>query len=418
MKNELSTGRDSDSEIKRPPHVPPERVVDFDVYHPPSIEIDFHSAWKTLHARGLPDLVWTPRNGGHWIATRARVIEAIFPDYETFSNRIITVPKSEAEQFNLPPSNIDPPKHRQYRNLLNSSLGPRAVGEMEEAIRNLAVSLIEKVRPNGQCNFTTSYAEVLPIQFFMKLMALPSEDTTKLKQLSNQIQRPDGSIGAADAIGRLVNYLDPYFDKRVGGDGDDLISHIANSQVSGAPISRKDAVNMSVIVLLGGLDTVVNSLSFIFLFLARNPVHRSSLIGDRTLIPAAMEEMLRRFAIVTSGREVTRDVVYKGVSLKKGDVISLPTALFGLDEQVNESPLEVNFDRSKVEHLAFGNGVHKCPGANLARAELRISLEEWLARIPEFSVAPSAHITFTAGITGAVNSLPFVWDVGATHSKS
>ncbi|MET0659080.1 MAG: cytochrome P450, partial [Steroidobacteraceae bacterium] len=149
-----------------PAHVASNRIVDFDLYHLPSM-LDPHSAWKTLQDPGMPDIVWTPRNGGHWILTRARLIEAGFADFEKFSSRLKLVPKEVGEQYRFVPSTVDPPEHRPYRRLLNSSLSSQAVKRMEPEIAALAERLVENVRLQGHCNFTTDYAQLLPIQIFL-----------------------------------------------------------------------------------------------------------------------------------------------------------------------------------------------------------------------------------------------------------
>jgi camphor 5-monooxygenase len=102
--------------------------------------------------------------------------------------------------------------------------------------------------------------------------------------------------------------------------------------------------------------------------------------------------------------------------VKAGEIIVTPTPLSGTDERMNEDPLKVDFHRKSMEHTTFGNGHHKCPGAHLARTEIRVTLEEWLQRIPEFSVAPGTVLKFGGGIVGTVNGLPLVWDVATTKA--
>lgn len=128
-----------------------------------------------------------------------------------------------------------------------------------------------------------------------------------------------------------------------------------------------------------------------------------------------MEELLRRFPLVSLAREVRNDIEYDGVLLKKGDMVAIPTPLAGTDERLNPRPLEVDFQRDTSQHVTFGNGPHLCPGAQLARTEVRITLEQWLARIPEFSIAPDAKVRFRGGLVGVVDALPLVWEVATTR---
>jgi cytochrome P450 len=393
----------------RPDHVPLDRVVDFDMYAPTRDEPDFHLAWKSLQERGLPDVVWTPRNGGHWMAIRGNVLTEIFNDYETFSSHIILVPKSSGEQHKLLPTTVDPPEHRAYRNALNPGLTPRRVRAIEDKVRQVAVDLIEAIRPAGACNFTTAYAEVLPIQIFLTLVDLPLADAPRLKYLSDQTTRPDGSMSFVDALQALHEYMTPYVNARRVQPGEDLLSSIVHTKVSGRDLTHDECMNLCTQVLIAGLDTVVNFLGFMMLYLARHPDDRRRLAADGSMIPAALEEFLRRFGVVSIARLITRDLEFHGAPLKKGEMILVPTVMHGIDDRENDDPMKVDFARGSTRHSTFGQGAHHCVGAHLARAELRITLEEWLRRIPEFGLAPGATIECQGGIVGCVRALPLVW---------
>ena len=400
---------------QRPENVPPDRVVDFDMYNPPGAEKDFHGAWLKLHAPGVPNLVWTHRNGGHWIATRAEQIRTIYADFERFSSRIIVVPKAVGEFHHMIPTTVDPPLHQRYRALLNASLAPRTVGKMEQQVRELAISLIKDVLSDGRCNFTTAYAERFPLHIFMNLVELPIADIPKVKAWVDQMIRPDGSMPFDVAKQKIFDYLEPYIEARQGRAGTDLLSRMINRPVEGRPLTREETLNLTAQVLIAGLDTVVNFLGFAFLFLARSPAHRQQLVADPALIPAAVEELLRRFPIVTIAREVRNDIEFEGVLLKKGDMVLIPGPLAGTDERFNERPLEVDFHRAAGQHVTVGNGRHLCPGMHLARLEMRVTIEEWLARIPDFEVAAGAEVRFKGGIVGVVQALPLVWKTAAAR---
>jgi len=173
---------------------------------------------------------------------------------------------------------------------------------------------------------------------------------------------------------------------------------------------------MAGLFLLGGLDTVVNFLSFSMQFLAGSPSHRQELLDHPDRIPAAAEELLRRFSLVANGRILSRDIVFHGVLLKKGDQISLPQLLTGLDERENKCPMHVDFSRENISHTTFGQGPHLCLGQHLARREIISTLTEWLARIPDFRIAPDAKITHSSGIVGSISALPLVWDPATTKA--
>jgi cytochrome P450 len=393
-----------------PAHVPAAHVVDFDIYAPEGVEGDYHAAWLALQKPGLPPIVWTPRNGGHWIAARGKVIGAVFADHEKFSSRVIVLPKSDGELHSgLIPTTIDPPAHRGYRSLLNSSFSPRAVAGLEARVRETAAALVEGLAPKGRCNFTEEYAAELPIRIFMELAGLPLADAPRLKFLTDQVTRPDGQMSFADALHEISAYMGPKVDERRERPREDMLSRIVNGDIDGRKLTRDEAVIMTTQVMIAGLDTVVNFLGFAMLFLAREPQMRRRLAADVTLIPAAVDELFRRYPIVTVAREVTSDMTYEGANLKRGDMIALPTALHGTDAAVHADPLHVDLARADRTHSTFGNGVHRCPGAQLARAEIRITIEEWLKRIPAFEVEPGAEIRYASGIVGTVLALPLVW---------
>lgn len=394
-----------------PSNVPVGHIIDWDMYHPPGVEEGFHAAWQALHRPGVPDMAWTPHNGGHWIATRASLIGEVLADAERFSSRVIIVPKADGEHHRMIPTTIDPPEHRPWRALLNASLSLRTVRAIERDIRAVAIELIEAMQPHGGGDFIAAYAHIFPIRIFLRIVDLPAADAPRLKWLTDQITRPDGSISFADTVAAFHDYLGSIIDTRRGGSGEDMFSRLVNGEVEGRPLSRHEALQLCSQVLIAGLDTVVNFLGFAMLHLATHPDQRAALAARPAMIPGAVEELFRRYPIVTIGREVRRDMDFGGVRLKAGEMVIAPTVLHGMDDRATDRPLEVDFARRRAEHGTFGSGHHMCPGAALARAEMRITLEEWLARIPDFAIAPDAEIRFSGGIVGCVEMLPLVWEV-------
>ena len=398
------------SDVYVPPHIPPELVVDFDLYDPPGADTDFHAPWKALQDRS-PDIVWTTANGGHWIALRGKPIHEIFEDYEHFSSKVIIVPRERGDKIKVLPTTLDPPAHRPYRALLNAGLSPRVIREMEPSVRALVIDTIESFRARGHCEFISEFAEILPISIFMRLVNLPVGDALTLKPWADQINRPDGSVSPEEVMARFADYLRPHVQARKADPGTDLLSQLVTTPVNGAPLCEAEALELCSQILIGGMDTVVSFLGFMMAFLARSPGPRRQLIENPALIHGAVEEFLRRFPIVQNGRLVVSDYVFHGVQMKAGEVVIMPGVLHGLDEREHDNPLEVDFHRKHPAHSTFGSGAHRCPGAMLARAELRITLEEWLPRIPDFEIAPGERVEMQGGIVGCVTRLPLRWDV-------
>jgi cytochrome P450 len=254
----------------------------------------------------------------------------------------------------------------------------------------------------------------------MSMVDLPLSDVPQIRSWVQRVTLMDTSMDLERARHSLEeghknihDYVEPYIDARLGGKGQDMLSRIVNGRVHGRELTRQEMIDMCTQVMFGGLDTVVNFLGFVFLFLARNPEHRRALAADRGLIPRAVDELLRRFPVVVVGREVKEDTSLDGVPLKKGEMVMMPTPLAGMDERLNVDPLAVDFNRAASRHSTFGGGPHVCPGAMLARTEVRITLEEWLSRIPEFQLTPASKVVFRGGTVGGVTALPLVWSTTA-----
>lgn len=392
-----------------PPHVPPELCVDFNVYAPPGADRDFHASWLPLQADDVPAILWSVHNGGHWLPTRGALVAAIYADHLRFSNRYSMVPKDVAAQFFGIPQSLDPPDHQPFRMLLASVLGPKAINRVAEDVRARARRMVAEIRPRGECDFVRDYADVLPVQVFMSLVDLPPQDAPHLQALNAHIVRPSAEgMSVLDADRALADYLAVPVAARLGGEGSDMLSRMINGWVNGRTLSETEALNLTKLVMQGGLDTVSNLLSFALHHLATNPDHRRALVEDPALIPAAIDEMIRRFPVASTGRMVRRNMVYEGVDMRAGDAVMLATPIHGLDHRENEDPMLVDFHRSARAYSTFGQGVHRCPGAYLARLEIETTLREWLSSIPEFELAQERTL-FRGGIIATVEALPLRW---------
>jgi len=393
---------------QQPPHVPADRVVDFDFMNPQGASEDVHCAWAKLH--DFPDLVWSPYNGGHWIATRADVIEQVQTDYAHFSHsKGISLPMG-LKPVRYLPLESDPPEHTVYRHFLNPAFGPARIAGLKEDARALAIELIEQIRPRGECEFIGDFAEILPVTIFLRIVDLPLADREKFIQWATEAIRTGTPETRRASFLRISAYLSDVIEQRRRNPGDDLISRIATHKFDAGTLSHEQALGMMLVLFIGGLDTVVNMLAFFALFLARNPDHRQRLAGDVSLIPTAIEELVRRHGLTNTVRTVTTDFEFHGVQLKAGDIIQVPTALHGLDDRRFDRPAEVDFDRSPVHHATFGNGPHRCIGAPLGRAELAVFLEEWLKRIPDFSVKPGTAPVMHSNNVLNMEALHLVWN--------
>jgi len=388
------------------PDVADDLLIEFDLFGIESIDGDLHAAWHEWHR--APDLFYTPLNGGHWVATRADDIYDIMRDNEHFSNHGVALLR-ESHGPRFIPGELDPPEHTAFRKVLNPETSPRRVREFEESSRAICIRLIEEITATGSCEFRKAIAERMPIYNFLFFMSLPLEDAERLLPPAKTVTSEKDMQKFADAIAELHAYVDERIAERRSNPVEDFISRILSAEVSGRPITDAEARVTVLNVMLGGLDTVTGSMGFFFNFLARNPDHRRFLAKNPGAIPEANEELLRRHGIFNTGRLVKQDIQWKGVSLRKGDLILLPSALHNLDDRKFADPLTVDFERRDGPHITFGVGIHRCLGSNIARAQLKILLEEWLKRIPEFGIAASDQARSQSGRTNTVTYLPLEW---------
>jgi cytochrome P450 len=389
------------------PNIARDLILEFDLFAIKPIDGDLHRGWHEWNK--APELFYTPKNGGYWVATSAEAIAEIFRDNDRFSASGISLIR-EHGGANFIPGELDPPLHTAFRKVLNPETSPRRIKAFEESSRQLCIHLIENVLPDGGCEFHAAVAEKMPILNFLHFMNLPLSDAEILLPAANTITRnPDMSAFGA-AIGELHEYIDQRIDERIDAPLDDFISRLIVAEIEERAITHDEARVTVLNIMLGGLDTATASMGFFFNFLARNPGHRRQLADEPSLIPEAIEELLRRHGIFSTGRAVKADCEFRGMHLRKNDLILLPGALHNLDERLFPDPLEVRFDRpNRGLHATFGFGIHRCLGSNIARAQLRILLEEWLKRIPEFSIAADQEAEFRSGRANMVTRLPLVW---------
>lgn len=390
-----------------PDHVPEALVVDFDYLREPELERDPQAAYARLG--GGPPLVWTGRNGGHWISTRYQVINDVFLAHDLFSNFPRMIPNTASLEKPQPFSDIDPPENLKYRRALQLALSPKALDRFRDQAREIMIALAEEAGPKGRCDFANEIAMLFPTTIIMRWLDLPLED---LPLLVSQVDRAIAGIDPEDRKAAKLEtraYVDRIVATRRETPGDDFISVLANARIGDRAATHEEARAMTQNLIGGGLDTVRNMMSFIALFLARSPEHRRQLVDEPALIPAAVEELLRYYALPNMGRCVTRDAEFHGVTLRKGDMMLLPLSLAGRDEAVFADAGAIDFRREKNRHLAFGTGAHLCPGMYLARAELVIFLEEWLRRIPDFSIPADDPPSTRGGNILAVKRLILEW---------
>lgn len=303
----------------------------------------------------------------------------------------------------LIPLNVDPPNHSKYRKLLDPLFAPRRMDEQEEDITRRVNGFIDAFIDRGECNFTEEFAELFPSSVFLGLLGLPEDELRMFLRLRDGILHPEKIDPAAltdvnataavmQATGQeIYQYFGGLVAKRRTEPADDIITRFLDAEVGGEKLSTEDILDIAFLFLIAGLDTVSDSLTCFYAFLATHPDHRRQIVENPKVIPSAVEELLRWESPVPGGvpRVATQDVdLPTGQKVPTGTAVIVSYGAANVDPSGFDDPFDVRFDRSVNPHIAFGAGVHRCLGSHLARRELRITLREWHRRIPDYRIKP------------------------------
>jgi len=301
------------------------------------------------------------------------------------------------------PLNVDPPMHSKYRKLLDPLFAPRRMDEQEEDITRRVNGFIDTFIDRGECNFTEEFAELFPSSVFLGLMGLPEDEMRMFLRMrdgilhpekwdENALLDPDVRAKVMAAAGQeIYEYFGNLIDERRENPTGDIITRFVQTEIDGEKLTRNDILDICFLFLIAGLDTVSDTLTCSYAFLATHPEHRQMIVDDPSIIPAAVEELLRWESPVPMG--VPR-LAQCPVDLPTGAHVDEGTAVMpnygaaNMDPAAYDDPMDVRFDRTNNPHIAFGGGVHRCLGSHLARRELRVTLREWHRRIPEYRIKP------------------------------
>ncbi len=308
------------------------------------------------------------------------------------------------------PLQIDPPEHKKFRKLLDPLFAPRKMALLDDEVSALVNHLIDRFVDRGEVDFAKEFSIPFPSQVFLTLLGLPLDELDRFLVMKDGIIRPDHVTGkpygskavndyqqkVADSV---YDYFDEILDQREVERRDDLLSHFLNAEVEGDRLSREDILDICFLFLIAGLDTVTATLDCMFSFLAQHPEHRRQIVENPAVIPNAIEELLRwETPVMGVARVAVEETELGGCPIHKGDSVMIMLGSANTDETEFPDADEVRFDREVNRHIAFGGGVHRCLGSNLARLELRVALREWHKRIPEYEVEPGHTLVYTPSI--------------------
>ena len=394
-----------------PDHVPPELIRQSGLVFGPEFLANPYEFFPALHEKYPPVYYDVGPFGNAWQLIKHEDALFALRHAEYFSTEDATpFPRNPEDYFNFIPIEFDPPDHRKYRNIVDPFVSPKAVQGWEQRIRTLANELIDAVIDKGECEFDAAFGRPLPVLVFLDLMGLPRGMCDTFVEWAVDLLHSNDRAVMAETMAKITTYIQGAIaEKEAAPLEDKLISQIVHASIDGRPLSPKEKFGFVVFLFIAGLDTVFATLNNIWLWLARNPDRVAEIIAEPDNINAQVEELLRAFSVTFSGRTVAQDVELRGVQMKKGDKVTSVLPACNYDPEVFPNPREIDFHRPKKIILAFTVGVHSCMGAHLARMEVKVALQEWLRRIPEFRLKPGAQIIYRPGGVIGPEHLPLVW---------
>ncbi len=349
---------------------------------------------------------------------RRSAVEYVLQHPEEFSSAMETV--NLGQSVPLIPLQVDPPDHRNYRRLLDPIFAPRQMNALEPDIAALVNERIDGFIERGACDFADELAVPLPSSVFLRLVGLPLSQLDMFLEMKDGILRPAGADLDEVAVNQKAagERIEAYFtglveERKDRPEGhDDLLSLFLAAEIDGQRLTVDEIVGICFLFILAGLDTVTDSLECFMAYLARHPDQRRRIVDDPSIIPSAVEELLRwESPVTTVARTAAADTELEGCPIDKGQPLGVMIGAANVDERALPDAFTVDLVRNPNKHFAFGGGIHRCLGSHLARMELRVALREWHRRIPDYSLAEGAELVYQPALR-QIESLPLVFAAG------
>lgn len=356
--------------------------------------------------------------GGFWVITRYQDCRYVLQHPELFSSLQNVIPQHQNTAAGPDiPTQVDPPEHGKYRQILNPLLSPRVVGALQPRMRELVTELLDPIIEAGRCDFLNEFAVPFPSLIFVPMMGLPESDLEMFLDWKNKILHtfdPDEKAANFQTVNaELQAYFTAVFEerKRRTDPGDDLIGNMVKAQFDGErPLTLAEFVGMATLLWGAGLDTVTAQLALAIHHLATHQDLRDQLIADPNLVPTAIEELMRFDSLVNDCRKATTDLELGGQQIRAGDMLMVMYGAAGRDPEQFPDPYRIDLARYPNPHFGFGGGIHRCAGSHLARAELRIAMEEIHTRMPRYRLDPDRPVKRHFGYVRGLDSLHLIID--------
>ena len=407
-----ASSRPAEATMTTPPRPPVEDwETDFDHFDP-DYAADPYPIWADLRER-CP-VAHTDRYHGVYLPTRNEDVSAIAHDYENFSSRSVLVTDVAIEDlggFVSPPITSDLPEHTAHRRALLPAFSPKAIDKWLPITQVICRELLDEFADRGWCDGSEDYAKHIPVKVIARMIGIPEEDGDTFRRWVHELLEvgPYDIPTARRAAGELFEYFAVVVEEHRAERRDDLTSYLIDADMDGEPLNDQQISGGLFLILLAGIDTTWSSIGSSLWHLGQFASDRHRLATEPDLIPTAVEEFLRFYAPVTMARIVTGEVEYSDTTLCPGQRVLLPFPAANRDPDFIEDADEFIIDRQSNRHSAFGLGIHRCLGSNLARMEIQVALEEWLARIPDFELSSTNDVTWSAGQVRGPRTLPLRW---------
>ena len=384
-------------------------ATDFD-HADPGYNAHAPEIWAEL--RGTCPVAHTERYNGAWLPVTHEHVTQIAYDTEHFTSRSVIVspfrPIAQAPIGNAPPISSDPPFHHDARRLLLPAFSPKTIDPWEKDIRVLCRELLEGMGDADVVDAAVQYAQHIPVNVIARMLGFPLADADLFRGFVHDVLEGinEPLETRYENLQDVFAYLWEQIQDHVSNPRDDLTTFLINAEMGGNQLDPIHIAGTMALLLLAGIDTTWSAIGSSIWHLAGHPADRKRLVAEPELLPTAMEEFLRAYAPVTMARLVKQDMDWNGCPMKAEDWVLLSFPSANRDPDVFERADEVIIDREVNRHAAFGLGVHRCLGSNLARMEVRVALERWLARFPDFSLADPAGVTWSSGQVRGPRCLP------------
>jgi cytochrome P450 len=383
-------------------------ATDFDHLDARWIE-DPYPIWDELRAK-CP-IAHTERYQGVYFPARYADVRAIAYDTEHFSSRRVVVREEPPPRIPAPPITTDPPHHQAAKQLLLPAFTPEAIRRHEPATRQICRDLLNRFAGDAGCDGAVDYAQEIPVRVIAHVLGLPEARGELFRKWIHEVLE----LGITDqaALIRGMNEMTQFFGREIAArraaPGDDFISHLVSARMEGQPVSEEHAIATLRLLLVAGIDTTWSAIGSCLWHLAQHPEDRRRLSAEPGLMTTAVEEFLRAYAPVTMAREVVKETSLGGCTFAPGQMVLLSFPAANRDPAMFPDADRVVLDRAQNRHAAFGLGIHRCVGSNLARMEIAVALEEWLKRIPKFRLQSAARVTWSEGTVRGPRRLPLLF---------